>query len=112
MLHRCAIVPDRFCGVGAWFARSNSAVFLRDRDRGCEDVVDFPGIGGDGYFNQKGFTRTGTAAQSLGVHLRQGEQLVPELRGAAGKRKVHQLSRREHGHALGSAGFHRGSEIL
>jgi hypothetical protein len=27
MLHRCAIVPDRFGGVGAWHACRNSAVF-------------------------------------------------------------------------------------
>jgi len=52
------------------------------------------------------------AAEIAAAGMRQGEQLVPELRGAASKRKVHQLSRREHGHALGSAGFHRGSEIL
>ena len=101
-------MPAHFGGVGAWRARSNSAVFLRSRDRGSEDAVVFLEIGGDGFFDPKGFTRMGTAAQSLGVHLRQGEQLVPELRGAAGRGKVHQLSRREHGHALGSAGFPRG----
>ena len=75
-------------------------------------LLFFSGIGDDGYFDHKEFIKMGTAAQSLGVHLRQGEQPAPELRGAASKRKVHQLSRREHGHALGSAGFHRGSEIL
>ena len=32
-------MPARFGGVGAWLARRNSAVFLRSRDRGCEDAV-------------------------------------------------------------------------
>ena len=44
------IAHTRFGGVGAWRARRNSAVFLRSRDRGSEDAVVFPGIGGDGYF--------------------------------------------------------------
>ena len=43
-------MPNRFSGVGAWLARSHSAVFLRSRDRGSEDAVVFSGIGGDGYF--------------------------------------------------------------
>ena len=47
VLHRRAIVPTRFCGVGAWRVRSNSAVFLRSRDRGSEDAVVFPEIGVD-----------------------------------------------------------------
>ena len=38
---RFAVLPDRFGGVGAWHARRNSAVFLRSRDRGCEDAVVF-----------------------------------------------------------------------
>ena len=38
---RFAVLPDRFGGVGAWHARRNSAVFLRSRDRGCEDAVFF-----------------------------------------------------------------------
>ena len=38
---------DRFCGVGAWRVSSNFAVFLRCRDRGSEDAVVFPEIGGD-----------------------------------------------------------------
>jgi hypothetical protein len=46
MLHRRAIVPDRFGGVGAWHACRNSSVF-------CWSVV-FPEIGGDGYFDQAG----------------------------------------------------------
>ena len=46
-----AIVPGRFGGVGAWRVRSNSAVFLRSRDRGSEDAVVFPEIGGDGFFD-------------------------------------------------------------
>jgi hypothetical protein len=65
-------VPTRFGGVGAWLARSNSAVFLRSRDRGCEDVVDFPGIGGDGYFDYMGsmIGSSGSSADSrrLFVH--------------------------------------------
>ena len=101
-------MPARFCGVGAWRVRRNSAVFLRSRDRGSGDAVVFAGIRGDGYFEYRDLTRMGTALQSLGVHLRQGEQLVPERRGAAGKRKGYQLSRREHGHALGSTGFPSG----
>ena len=36
---------------------SNSAVLLRSRDRGSEDAVVFPGIGGDGYFDYKGSGR-------------------------------------------------------
>ena len=47
VLHRRAIVPTRFGGVGAWRKRSNSAVFLRSRDRGSEDAVVFPEIGMD-----------------------------------------------------------------
>ena len=43
-----------FGGVGAWRVSSNSAVFLRRRDRGSEDAVVFPGIGSDGYFDQAG----------------------------------------------------------
>ena len=45
-------MPTRFCGVGAWRVRSNSAVFLRSRDRGSEDAVVFSEIGDDGYFDQ------------------------------------------------------------
>ena len=47
MLHRRAIVPDSFGGVGAWRARRNSAVFLRSRDRGSEEAVVFSEIGVD-----------------------------------------------------------------
>ena len=47
-------MPTRFGGVGAWRVRSHSAVFLRSRDRGSEDAVVFPGIGGDGFFFYKG----------------------------------------------------------
>ena len=47
------IAPTRFCGVGAWRVRRNSAVFIRNRDHGSEDAVDFPGIGGDGYFDYR-----------------------------------------------------------
>ena len=101
-------MPTRFGGVGAWRVRRNSVVFLRSRDRGSEDAVVFPEIGGDGYFDHKDFTRMGTAPQSMGVHPRQDGQPAPELRSAASKRKGHQLSRRECGHALGSAGFPRG----
>ena len=45
------IAPTRFGGVGAWRVRRNSVVFLRSRDRGSEDAVVFPEIGGDGYFD-------------------------------------------------------------
>jgi hypothetical protein len=48
------IAPTRFCGVGAWRVRSNSAVFLRSSDRSCEDAVVFSGISDDGYFDQAG----------------------------------------------------------
>jgi hypothetical protein len=47
-------MSTRFGGVGAWLARSNSAVFLRSRDRSSEDAVVFSGIGEDGYFDQTG----------------------------------------------------------
>ena len=47
VLHRRAIVSDRFGGVGAWRARRNSAVFLRGWDRGCDAAVVFPGISVD-----------------------------------------------------------------
>ena len=43
-----------FGGVGAWRVRSNSAVFLRGRDRGNEGVVVFPELGEDGYFDYMG----------------------------------------------------------
>ena len=45
------IAPTRFGGVGAWRVLSNSAVFLRSRDRGSEDAVVFAEIDGDGYFD-------------------------------------------------------------
>ena len=48
------IAPTRFGGVGAWRVRSNSAVFLRSRDRGSEDAVVFAEIGEDGYFEHTG----------------------------------------------------------
>ena len=44
-------MSTRFGGVGAWRVRSNSAVFLRGRDRGCEDAVVFSEIDGDGYLD-------------------------------------------------------------
>ncbi len=40
-----------FGGVGAWRVRSNSAVFLRNRDHGSEGAVVFSEIGEDGYFD-------------------------------------------------------------
>ena len=49
-----AIVPTRFGGVGAWRVRSNSAVFLVNRDSGCEDAVVFSEIGEDEYFDHRG----------------------------------------------------------
>ena len=52
-----AIVPARFCGVGAWRVRSNSAIFLRSRDRGSEDAFIFSEIGDDGYFGYRGGLR-------------------------------------------------------
>ena len=39
VLHRRAIVSDRFGGVGAWRARRNSAVFLRGWDRGDQQHI-------------------------------------------------------------------------
>ena len=47
-------MSTRFGGFGEWRVRSNSAVFLRSRDRGSEDAVVFAGIGEDGYFDQAG----------------------------------------------------------
>ena len=47
-------MPIRFDRVGAWLMRSNSAVFLRSWDRGCEDAVVFAEIDGDGYFDYTG----------------------------------------------------------
>ena len=44
-------MSTRFGGIGAWRVCRNSAVFLRSRDRGNEDVVVFTEIGGDGYFD-------------------------------------------------------------
>ena len=52
-LYRSSVVSSRFCLVGASRVPSNFAVFLRSRDRSCEDAVVFPGIGGDGVFGHK-----------------------------------------------------------
>ena len=50
-----AIVPARFCGVGAWRARINSAVFWSARPtigiHGNSNAVVFSGIGVDEYFD-------------------------------------------------------------
>ena len=48
---RASIASTRFGDVGAWRVRSNFPVFLRSRDRGSEDAIVFPEIGGDGYFD-------------------------------------------------------------
>ena len=65
-------MSTRLGGVGAWRVRSNSAVFLRSRDRGSEDAVVFPRIGGDGYFDHRGsmIGSSGSSADSrrLFVH--------------------------------------------
>ena len=47
-------MSTRLGGVGAWRVRSNSAVFLVNRDSGCEDAVVFSEIGEDEYFDHRG----------------------------------------------------------
>jgi len=44
-----------FGGVGAWRVSSNSAVFLRRRDRGGEDAVVFPESGTDWFIDYTRF---------------------------------------------------------
>ena len=52
-----------FGGVGAWRVSSNSAVFLRSRDRGSEDAVIFSETGDDGYFDQTGLHEIGLVSR-------------------------------------------------
>ena len=72
-------MSDRFCGVGAWLARSNSAVFLR----GSEDAVVFPEGGGDGYFDHNGgatglMIRRGPRSR-VAVKLRRSEAIWDDV---------------------------------
>ena len=76
-------MSTRFGGFGEWRVRSNSAVFLRSRDRGSEDAVVFPGISGDGYFDHKG--------GATGLMIRRG----PRSRVAVKQRRCEAIRPRE-----------------
>ena len=64
VFQRSAIVSARFGGVGAWRVRRNS-VFSSNQDRGYEDAVVFPGIGGDRYFDQESAAMTRVARKPV-----------------------------------------------